>query len=373
MKKVLFMLNHLRRSNGVARALISLCNNLDLGKFDITIMPMYQLDEELAKELDPRIKIKKAFGFYFKGFNTITTHLPISLLYRLFIKEKFDIEVGFQTGLPTLLVGNSLNERAVHVAWMHGYELWKNCYKKCDKVLCVSKHNAERAMVEMNGEADVSCCYNLVEDKIISALSKEASGYTPIFDAPCFISVGRHSPEKGYVRLVKILRELRDEGLVCNLVLVGDGPQHDEIKEAVAKYKMGDAITLVGAQKNPHKFTAKSDLFICSSFSEGYSTACTEAAILGIPIITTSVAGGKEIIDDCECGILTGLDDDSLKAAIRKVLMERTLIDQWKDTMKRTSKKFSLESRRQVANEFFSRFYDLSEERINEKCSNFGV
>ena len=39
----------------------------------------------------------------------------------------------------------------------------------------------------------------------------------------------------------------------------------------------------------------------------------TEAAILGIPIITTSVSGGEEIINDCECGILTGMDNESLK------------------------------------------------------------
>lgn len=365
-KKIIFLNNHFQYSDGTVSALIGLVNNLDPEKYDITIKPIYRCDRRLQSELRDDIKLEKAFGFYFRGFSKIATRLPIKWLYRRFIGGKYDIEIGFQSGLPTILVGNSCNSSAVHVAWMHGYELWPNCYERCDMVVCVSKHNAEKAKAEMGDKVNVTYCYNIVDDRIITEKAKEPVGYK-LNNHPVLISVGRHSPEKGYPRLIKILRELRDEGYSFSLVLVGDGPQHAEIKKIVNRLNMEDVVTLVGADPNPHKYTAKSDVFICSSYREGYSTACTEAAILGIPIITTSVSGGEEIINDCECGMLTGIDDESLKNAIRKVLQKPELLIEWKQIMNRTSEKFKLASRKKAMNDLFDVFTQMSDKKKRSK------
>jgi len=364
-KKIIFLNNHFQYSDGTVRALIGLVNSLDPEKFDITIKPIYRCDRRLQSELREDIKLEKGFGFYFRGLSKIAVHLPIKWLYKRFVGGKYDIEVGFQTGLPTILVGNSKNPSAVHVAWMHEYKLWPKCYERCDKVVCVSKYNAEKTKNAMGNKVNVTCCYNLVDDKVIFEKAKESVNIETLIH-PRFISVGRHSPEKGYLRLIKILRELRDEGYIFSLVLVGDGPQHSEIKETVRRLCMEDVVILVGADPNPHKYTVKSDVFICSSYREGYSTACTEAAILGIPIITTAVSGGEEIINDCECGMLTGIDDDSLKKAIREVLQKPELINEWKRIMNRTSEKFKLYSRKKTVNDLFDSLAKLSDEKITK-------
>lgn len=365
MKKVIFLLNQFRYSNGVARALIGLCNNMDLTQFDITVKPIYVLDKDLAKELDPRIKVEKAFGFYFKGFDKLAHLIPTKVLYDQFVGGDYDIEVAFQCGLPTKIVGYSKNKKAVHAIWMHGFEMYSEEFLRADKVLCVSKYNAERCKEILGEIVNVDYCYNLVEDSFIKSASKEPIKFKQT-ENPLLVSVGRLSPEKGYLRLVKILRELRDEGVRFNLLLVGDGPEHQKISDTVNSLQMNDWIELVGYQVNPHKYTAKSDLFICSSFSEGYSTACTEAAILGIPIITTCVAGGEEIIADCECGLLTNMDDESLKKSIREAITNPELLKSWKNTMRRTSQKFCLEARKARVNTFFEEFVELSNERIKE-------
>lgn len=361
-KKIIFLNNHFQYSDGVVRALIGIVNHLDPDKYDITIKPIYRCDRRLKSELRDDIKLEKGFGFYFRGFSKIATRLPIKWLYKRLIGRKYDIVIGFQTGLPTILVGNSCNPMAVHVAWMHGYELWPDCYESCDMVVCVSKNNADKVRSEMKDKVNVTYRYNTLDDSIITEKANEPVDYKTN-DLPIFISVGRHSPEKGYPRLIKVLRELRDEGYSCSLVLVGDGPQHAEIEETVNRLNMGDVVTLVGADPNPHKYTSKSDVFICSSFSEGYSTACTEAAILGIPIITTSVSGGEEIINDCECGLLTGIDDENLKNAIREVLQKPDLITEWKRIMNRTSDKFKLASRKKAMNDIFCTFAQLSDKK----------
>ncbi len=359
--KIIFINNHFQYSDGTVRALIGLVNNLDLDKFDVTILPIYHCDRRLEKELKPGINLKKAFGFYFRGFSKIARKIPMKWMYKWWIDGKYDIEVAFQCDVPTLLVCNSLNPNAVHIAWMHGYDCY-DCYDRLDKVVCVSKCNADKTTDEMCGRVDVTYRYNLVDEKPILEMAKEPIDLK-LKANPVFVSVGRHSPEKGYVRLVKILSELRDEGFNFHLILVGDGPQHDEIKTVIDENCMQDYITLTGAQNNPHKYTSRSDVFICSSFSEGYSTACTEAAILGIPIITTSVPGGEEIINECECGMLTSLEDENLKTAIREVLEYPELIAKWKETMKRTSASFSMETRKQAMTELFNEFAECSNKK----------
>ncbi len=368
-KKIIFINNHFQYSDGTVKALIGIVNNLDLEKFDVTILPIYRCDRRLEKELNPKIKLEKGFGFYFRGFSKIAKLIPIKKLYKRFINGRFDIEVAFQCDIPTFLVCNSENPKAVHAAWMHGYEFY-DCFDKLDKIICVSKYNADKAKSERNGNAlNITHKYNIVDDCLIRKMAEEPIEIN-FNSKPIFISVGRHSPEKGYVRLVKIMADLKNEGFDFHLILVGDGPLHEEIKREIQLHHAEEYITLTGAQTNPHKYTAKSDVFICSSFSEGYSTACTEAAILGIPIISTSVPGGQEIIDECECGILTGIDDEDLKASIREVLLNPDLILKWKQTMAESSKNFCLANRKSEMNKLFDELIDMSNQKLNNIETN---
>ncbi len=78
-KKIVFINNHFQYSDGVARALIGLVNNLDKDKYDVTIKPLYICDRNLGKELAHGVKLEKCFGFYFRGFNRIAKMLPVSI------------------------------------------------------------------------------------------------------------------------------------------------------------------------------------------------------------------------------------------------------------------------------------------------------
>lgn len=365
-KKVVFINNHFQYSDGTVRALINLVNNLDPETFEITIKALYRCDFNLAKELHSNIKLEKCFGFYFQGFNRIVNLISPKYWYKKFIKEKYDIEVAFQCDLPTKMIGASLNNKAVHVEWMHGYGLCEEQYRNADKVVCVSKYNADRCRSEMNNEVNVTYCYNLNDDKIIIQMANEPLVPDLNFSSkkrPLFVTVGRLSPEKGYVRLVNIFKEIRDEGFDFSLVIVGGGDEESAIKTAIKENNMEDVVFMTGKRNNPHNITKQADCFICSSYSEGYSTACTEAAILGIPIISTSVPGGAEIINDCQCGLLTEIDDDSLLNGIRSVLQNPETLNQWKKTLSLTKETFSLKNRVKELNALFDSFYILTQEK----------
>ena len=53
------------------------------------------------------------------------------------------------------------------------------------------------------------------------------------------------------------------------------------------------------------KYVARCDWFICPSFEEGFSTAATEALVVGTPVVTTLCSGMKEMLgENNEYGII---------------------------------------------------------------------
>jgi hypothetical protein len=128
-------------------------------------------------------------------------------------------------------------------------------------------------------------------------------------------------------------------------LIIGDGPSRDELQNQINNLGLQSCVKLLGEKKNPHAYTAKSDLFICSSRAEGYSTACTEAIILGIPVISTNVSGAEEIISEAEAGLVVDDSEEGLLEGLEKILKNPSLITEWKNTITTTKSHFSYETR----------------------------
>lgn len=76
---------------------------------------------------------------------------------------------------------------------------------------------------------------------------------------------------------------------------------------------------------------AKCSLFVCSSFSEGFSTAVTEALIVGTPVCTVDVSGMKEMLgNNNEFGLITHNDEESLYSGMKMLLDEPELLQHYK-------------------------------------------
>ncbi len=369
MNRICFLFSDLKVSNGVSRAAIAMANLLSQrDDVDITLIALYEYEEEASKLLSSRVHVKKVFGFYFRGFDKLVDLIPHRLLYSLILKKgNYDVEIGFQYNMPTKIVAASNHHYAAHIAWMHGYDYGlklKGCYLKLDKVICVSRCNSERLYKEMDGNVITDYCYNLINDEAIVKNGDADISIKKNSDF-VFVSVGRHSPEKGYSRLLDIVSRLKDGGYKFKLWLIGDGPTHSELINKAKQLKLSDYVVFIGSQENPHKYTSKADVFVCSSFSEGYSTACTEAILLGIPVITTNVSGGEEIIKESQAGLLTEMSDESLYEGMKKALDQPELIQKWKNTLQTTKQKFSQREREKKINEVIDWTIELSKSRKN--------
>lgn len=88
----------------------------------------------------------------------------------------------------------------------------------------------------------------------------------------------------------------------------------------------------------------KCDLFVCASLAEGFSTAVTEALIVGTPVVSTNCSGAYELLgENNEYGIVTENNEDALYEGIEKILTEENLLQHYKEQARVRGQRFSTE------------------------------
>ena len=117
---------------------------------------------------------------------------------------------------------------------------------------------------------------------------------------------------------------------------------------------MVDSYTFLGYQTNPYKYVSKCDLFVCASHAEGFSTAATEALIVGTPVCTVEVSGMKEMLgENNEWGVVTENSEEALYQGIKSLLDDPALLANYKKKATERSKVFSTENTVRAAEEMF--------------------
>ena len=97
-----------------------------------------------------------------------------------------------------------------------------------------------------------------------------------------------------------------------NIIILGQGPEKDNLLSMINELHIEDSSKLLGYNTNPYKYLKNSDMFVCSSVAEGFSTAATEALIVGTPVVTVEVSGMKEMLgENNEYGIVTDNNEDA--------------------------------------------------------------
>ena len=139
-----------------------------------------------------------------------------------------------------------------------------------------------------------------------------------------FLFVGRLSFEKRIKEFVEIWDELmRKENIFqkAKLIIVGSGPQEQDIREAAKAFELSDSLVLAGAQDDLLPYYHAADVFILPSFSEGLSNSMLEAMSCGLAIMASGVGGAKEAVKEGINGFLFDpFDKQKIKFYINKFL-----------------------------------------------------
>jgi glycosyltransferase involved in cell wall biosynthesis len=117
-------------------------------------------------------------------------------------------------------------------------------------------------------------------------------------------SVGRLHREKGHIYLLRALAELRHEWPDVCAVIVGEGPEADNLRREADTLSGADNVRFLGFRADVVKMIRASDLFVLPSLEEGFPVTALEAMACSRPIVATEVGSLPFIVVSGQTGLL---------------------------------------------------------------------
>ena len=371
MKNILFFMETVD-FGGAETVFTNIIKNINKSKFCIKVVT--ERDHELFTD---EIKAAVPYDCFIKTersavrdfWNKIVIKLSLVLseknIRKYFIRGNYDVEVAFCEGYSTKIIGNSKKRNCKKIAWVHtdmivnpwsekifgSAEEEKKCYENFDAIVCVAETMKEAFIQKYGMAKKVHVLYNPIDFDSIIEKSKEKNNFD-FGNGMKFILAGSFVKVKGFERFVNVCERLKNDGKLFSVLIMGDGEEKEYIKKIIVEKKLGDTIKTLDFQTNPYKYIAHSDVYVCSSYAEGYSTSVSEAVALSVPVITTECSGMREIFGENECGIICENSEDGLYNAMKKVLENPSLLEKFSNEEKKRANDFSLQKRVKAIEDF---------------------
>jgi glycosyltransferase involved in cell wall biosynthesis len=130
---------------------------------------------------------------------------------------------------------------------------------------------------------------------------------------------------KGHSDLIQAIDLLNNSNI--SLVIVGDGPQLDNLKKLVNVTRFPHNIHLVGNQSKVLPYLQSMDCFVLPSYAnEGVPQALLQAMAVGLPVISCPIGGIPEALQGYAQGSLTPTQNpQALSEAMRKQLEQNSV------------------------------------------------
>ncbi len=121
------------------------------------------------------------------------------------------------------------------------------------------------------------------------------------------LSVGRLHWVKGIEKTLEALSILKKNGTKFVYRVIGEGPEIEQLIFLINFFDINDEVEFIGS-KGPAEIRnemERANLFIQTSWAEGFSNSTMEAQALGIPVIVTPVSGMDELVIHENTGYIT--------------------------------------------------------------------
>ena len=139
-------------------------------------------------------------------------------------------------------------------------------------------------------------------------------------EVPVVMFVGRLTAIKRPDRLVEAFGMVLERIPEAVLAVAGEGELLEEVRRSVER--LGDSVRLLGWQSDVGRLYAAADLVVISSDNEGMPMTLIEAAMAGVPGVTTDVGSASEVVVHGSTGLVVAPDARELADAIIVLLVD---------------------------------------------------
>ncbi len=332
-KNLIFFLARFGKG-GAGNSVFKLCKSLNKKKYNIYIICLnhcaYEKNFNKAgikviiinsnKALFSIFFVKKIIKRIIKNYdkNYLISNINYTnLLCSIFIKKERNIKLIAIERTP-------LKELEIYFGFIDSIKkmimrlLISYFYKKFDLVICNSNFLGKYLKVKYGINSKTLFPPSISRDNIYhNKKTKIKSKNSKIK----IITVCRLSREKNIYQIIKVISEIKKK---VYLDIIGDGPEKKNILKFISSLNLNDSVKLIGFKKNPIKYLKTADLYINSSFFEGFPNSVVEAANINLPIIASQSYGGiNEILSKGKGGSIYN-DSNDLRNLITKFLNNPT-------------------------------------------------
>jgi glycosyltransferase involved in cell wall biosynthesis len=147
--------------------------------------------------------------------------------------------------------------------------------------------------------------------------------------SPLIVCAARLEPEKDIPTLIEAMKIVHNDFPDTVCLIAGKGSQQDRLKAQISNLKLQNKVLLAGFREDALSLINAGDCFVLPSLAEPFGLVLLEAMALSKPVVATSVAGPREIVDDGVSGLLVPpADPQALAAAICRILRDRSFANE---------------------------------------------
>lgn len=189
-------------------------------------------------------------------------------------------------------------------------------YAEADKIICYTDED-KRGLEKIGVSEDkIETIHNGIDIKLFSARPKRTLNNKILW-------AGRFVPGKGVNYLVDAFAEISNTFPELKLVLVGDGPSRESIREQISKLNLEQKVIIKDFVPNSGMVNLyrESDIFVLPSLHEGIPRTILEAMACGVPVVCTELPHLKKLVKSCGLTV-PARDAQSLADAITSILLD---------------------------------------------------
>lgn len=283
--------------------------------------------------------------------NAATAGVPATVAARIWGKPTivrivgdYAWEIALQTGKTFLMINDfQKSVKTGRIRRLDRMQKW--VAERARAVVVPSEYLADLVGGWGIDKEKIHVVYNGVDLPKIDLAKEEARKQIGIA-GNIIVSCGRLAPWKGFRMLIKVVPQLLQFNQFVRLVIVGDGGDMAMLQSVVRNLGLERKVFLVGRKSHQELavYLAAADMFVLNTGYEGFSHQVLEAMQAGIPVITTSVGGNREVIVQGQNGIMVRYNDEfNLVEAIKTIWRQPELAEQLVANGHHTVAAFSVE------------------------------
>ncbi|MBN2403723.1 MAG: glycosyltransferase family 4 protein [Spirochaetes bacterium] len=271
-------------------------------------------------------------------FLSLLTYLPGAFIkgIRLILKNRYSV-INTHFVIPSGPVGFLLGKifRIPNVVSLHGGEIYdpskkmsphkswfwsaivKYLFNRADALVAQSSNTAGNAVKYYNPNKEIH----------VVPLPFHPPG---IFKIPrselnikkndfILITCGRLVKRKAVDVLIRALGRIPSD--TFKLLIMGDGPERENLERIVQKLELGKRVIFLGFVNDDekYKYLSAADIFTLTSMHEGFGIVYMEAMYCGLPVICSNEGGQTDFLKNKENAILINVGD--IDACVNAVLL----------------------------------------------------